>query len=238
VKIPLRQRLLDFVGHWQKLGVFAIAGTIIGFWVSYGDKAAERHERSWKVLREAIAWSNPQKGGNIGQVNAIETLTRDCDSWLRHIFLVNYFFQDCVPLISVSLTSMDLRKLRAAGADFSDSTFACSNFGGAKLTNANLTNARFKAASLRAADFSGADLTNACLYDANIAGAYFASSTKVDIAALKKACILKDPGQSARDEIRTNSSEIAKIVSEIRDCKSAFRCEGYSLDWDCPDPPL
>ena len=31
------------------LGVFAVAGTIIGFWYSIGDRAADRHQNAWQA---------------------------------------------------------------------------------------------------------------------------------------------------------------------------------------------
>ena len=70
------------------LGVFAVAGTIIGFWYSIGDRAADRHQNAWQVVRDAISWSDRGGTGNLGQVNAIETLTRDCGKpWLLRTLL-------------------------------------------------------------------------------------------------------------------------------------------------------
>ena len=50
------------------LGVFAVAGTIIGFWYSIGDRAADRHQNAWQVVRDAISWSDRGGTGNLGQV--------------------------------------------------------------------------------------------------------------------------------------------------------------------------
>jgi len=110
------------------LGVFAVAGTIIGFWYSIGDRAADRHQNAWQVVRDAISWSDRGGTGNLGQVNAIESLTRDCGKpWLLRT-LLGHFFQDCLPMKSIRLTKMDLRDLNVSGADFEDGFFSCSNF--------------------------------------------------------------------------------------------------------------
>ena len=96
------------------LGVFAVAGTIIGFWYSIGDRAADRHQNAWQVVRDAISWSTAAGRAISGKVNAIETLTRDCGKpWLLRT-LLGHFFQDCVPMKSIRLTKMDLRDLNAS----------------------------------------------------------------------------------------------------------------------------
>jgi hypothetical protein len=216
----------------KRLGVFAVAGTIIGYWISFEDRIADRHERAWSVVRLAQLAS----GGNVGQVSAIQTLTRDCDRWWNRTPLVHvlgYFFQDCVSLKSLSLKLMDFRGLQAAGATFPDSSFSCSNFGNANLRNSDLSHVRFNAADLQAADFSGANLTHTCLAKANIAGARFSKSTTVDVNTITKACILKEEGQAFRKEIVGDHPDLQKMTALIPDCDSPYRCPPGAKDSDC-----
>jgi Pentapeptide repeats (8 copies) len=214
------------------LGVFAVAGTIIGFWYSIGDRAADRHQNAWQVVRDAISWSDRGGTGNLGQVNAIETLTRDCDKpWLLRTSL-GHFFQDCLPMKSIRLTKMDLRDLNASGADFEDGFFSCSNFDRTKLIGTKLRNARLKWASLRHADLTKADLTGACLFRADVAGAKF--SDDVDRNMLKEACILKQDGQQQRTELNTNSQGLAEFSKQIPNCDGPYRCQNDL--WDCLSP--
>jgi hypothetical protein len=214
------------------LGVFAVAGTIIGFWYSIGDRAADRHQNAWQVVREAISWSERGGTGNIGQVNAIETLTRDCGKpWPLRTSLA-HFFQDCLPMKSIRLTKMDLRDLNASGADFEDGFFSCSNFDRAKLIGTKLRNARLKWASLRHADLTKADLTHACLFRADVAGAKL--SDDVDRNMLKEACILKQDGQQQRTELNTTSQSLAEFSKQIPNCDGPYRCQNDL--WDCLSP--
>jgi hypothetical protein len=214
------------------LGVFAVAGTIIGFWYTVAEKAADRHQNAWQVVREAINWSEEGKRGNIGQVNAIVTLTRDCGKpWLIRT-LLSHFFQDCLPMKSIRLTKMDLRDLTASGADFEDGYFSCSNFDRAKLIGTNLSNARLKWASLRSADLTKADLTGTCLFGADVAGARF--SDNVDRNMLKTACILKRDWQQQRTELNTTSQSLAEFSKQIPDCDGFERCKNDL--WNCLSP--
>jgi hypothetical protein len=218
----------------KKIGVFAVAGTIIGFWYSFGEKATDRHQNAWQVVREAIKWSGEGGTGNIGQVNAIETLTRDCSRpWLLRT-LLGHFFQDCLPMKSIQLTGMDLRELKASGADFGDAFFSCSNFDGAEFIGTKFPNARFKWASLRGADLTKADLTGACLFSADVAGAKF--SEDVDQNTLKKACILKQDWQPQRTELNTTSQSLAEFSKKIPNCDGPYRCHGDDM-WNCPESP-
>jgi hypothetical protein len=214
------------------LGVFAVAGTIIGFWYTIGDRDADRHQNAWQVVREAESWSEQGGLGNIGQVNAIETLTRDCDKqWLLRK-LLGHFFQDCLPMKSIQLTKMDLRDLDASGADFQDGFFSCSNFDRAKLIRTKLPNARLKWASLRDADLTEANLTGACLFGADVAGAKF--SDDVDRNMLKTACILKQDWQQQRTELNTTSQSLAEFSKQIPNCDGPSRC--HNDLWECLSP--
>jgi|SRR5579871_622887 hypothetical protein len=49
------------------LGAFGVFAAGFVFVLQYGDKVEDRHERFWRVLREAIAWRevHPDSGGNV-----------------------------------------------------------------------------------------------------------------------------------------------------------------------------
>jgi hypothetical protein len=221
----------------KKAAVLVLAGTVIGYWNSFEDKIADRHERAWSVLRTAMDWSKKDTGGNVGQNNAIGILARDCQGWSTvppFSYVLSYFFQDCVPLRSLSLKSMDFRSLNASGGDLSDGYFVCSNFGDAKLRKAKLHNVKFHAADLKNADLSGADLDNTCFYDANLAGANLSGVKNLDANALLNACILKAPGEDKRAEVISDIPEIQKIANQIPDCVSYTRCDrGDWSKWNC-----
>ena len=59
LEIRSRQRLDTSYKALTNLGVFAVAGTIIGFWYSIGDRAADRYQNAWQVVRDATSWSDP-----------------------------------------------------------------------------------------------------------------------------------------------------------------------------------
>ena len=179
-----------------------------------------------------MEWSQKSLGGNVGQNNAIGILTRDCQGWSTippFSYILSPFFQDCVPLRSLSLKSMDFRLLNASGGDLSDGSFECSNFGGAKLRGTTLHNSKFHAADLKGADLSGADLDNACFYDANLAGVNLSRVKNLDAKSLLNACILKVPGEDKRVEVTSDIPEIQKIATRIPDCTSFTRCD--KGDW-------
>jgi hypothetical protein len=233
-------KLNKYAGNLPKnAAVFILAGTVIGYWNSYEDKVADRHERAWSVVREAMDWSKNGWGGNIGQNNAIEILTRDCHGWSTappFSYFLSFFFSDCIPLRSLALKSMDFRLLKAPGSDLSDSFLACSNFGAADLRWTSLRNTRFHAADLTEADFSNANLDSTCFYKANVAGAIFNGVRNFDPASLLKACILKVPGQNRRNEIVTDIPELQKISSQIPDCDGFNRCGAWDASkWECTE---
>ena len=223
----------------KNAAVFAVAGTIIGYWNSFEDKVADRHERAWSVVRTAMQWPKDTSGGNVGQNNAIEILTSDCHG-LATVFpfslVRSAFFQDCVPLRSVALKSMDFRDLSAPGGDFSDSFLACSNFGSANLRGATLRNTRFHAADLKGADLSGANLDNTCFYKANLAGAKLNGIKNWDRSQILQACILKEPGQSERVEIVTDIPDLQNLAKDIPDCGVFLRCGNWDASkWECSE---
>src|SRR5262245_35645643 len=132
----------------SKVGLFAVAVTIVSYWISYDDKIANRHESAWSTLRAAIAWTQAKdnRWGNVGQIDAIQSLTRHCDRWWRRTFLrpvFEIFFQDCVDLNSLSLERTELGGLKAASANLSHGDFACSNLTTANLRRANLQGVNF-----------------------------------------------------------------------------------------------
>jgi hypothetical protein len=230
-KLNAKVRILS-----KNVAVFAVAGTIIAYWNTFEDKIADRHERAWSVIRTAMQWSKDGWGGNVGQNNAIEILTRDCHSWSTApplSYVLSYFFQDCVPLQSLTLKAMDFRSLQSSG-NLSDSFFACSNFGNADLRYATLRNVRFHAADLKDADLSNADLSNACFYKANLAGVKLNGVKNLDTKTLLNACILKLPGESKRAEIVSDIPEIQGISTKIPDCVDYIRCGNWDASkWDC-----
>lgn len=188
------QKLSKRVGTFSKqLSAFAIAGTIVGYWVSYQDRIDTRHEHAWTTLRAAISWSASNNWGNVGQMDAIETMTRDCDHWWRGTFMEPIFgniFQDCIALNSILLQRMDFGGLQAPGANFSSSNLACSNFTQAHLQRANLRRVDVSGSELRDADLRGADLTDIInVRLADISGVKMDRSTKFQADQLKCACI-------------------------------------------------
>src|SRR5580704_6255908 len=107
-----------------KAGFFTLAVTVVSYWVSFQDRIATRQESAWATIRAAIVWTQQdyRHWGNVGQLAAIETLTRHCGAWWRGTNLqplLEIVFPDCVNLNSLSLERMDLGSLQAAGANFS-----------------------------------------------------------------------------------------------------------------------
>jgi len=225
---------MSVLGNWDQLmaraskslrnvGISAVIVTVIGYWFAYQDRIDARQERAWDVIRKALDWSEGKKWGNVGQVAAVETLTRDCDRWWRGTplrYVLDFFFRDCVSLKSLSLMRMDFGGMKAAGADLSWGYFACGNFSGATLVRANLEHTYFMATDLSGADLSGANLSNACLFYANVSDTILSDDTKIDPDSLRKACVMQESknGQLSRREIVTTSARFQAVAKQIPVC--------------------
>jgi hypothetical protein len=211
-------------GSIKKLGVAAIIVTVVGYWFAYQDRIDSRQERAWDIVRAALDWSEKNKWGNIGQIEAVETLTRDCDRWWRNVpglgYLMEFLFRDCVPLKSLSLMRMDFGGLTAGGADLSYGYFACGNFAAAKLRNTNLSHASLMATDLSGADLSGAKLEGACLFYADVSSAKLTDATEIEPADLLKACIKTETngGKTLRREVAANGTKFEKVATQIPLC--------------------
>jgi hypothetical protein len=235
LKSYLANSLRQTVKHTSIAAVFI---AVVGYYFTYQDRIDSRQQNAWDVVRKALDWSEThKKWGNIGQIEAFEILTRDCDSWWIDTPLKNLLGRDCANLKSLSLMAMDFGGLNAPGATFSHSYFACSNFAAAHLARARLDHTAFMAATLADADFSGADLTNSCLFLADVSGATFDRDTTIDDPRnLLKACIKRD-ANGTRYEIKAQSNaRINAIATQIADCPSdEKRCDllGERNGWSC-----
>lgn len=139
----------------KQTSVAAVLVAVIGYYFTYQDRIDTRQQNAWSVIRTALEWSENKKWGNVGQIQAVETLTRDCDSWWLNTPLKYLFGRDCVELKSLSLMSMDFGGLDAPGATLSYGFFACSNFAAARLRRARLDHTSLMASNLAGADLSG-----------------------------------------------------------------------------------
>jgi Pentapeptide repeats (8 copies) len=207
----------------KKAGIAAIIVTVVGYWFAYQDRIDSRQEHAWNVIRVAVDWSEKKKWGNVGQIEAFETLTRDCDPWWRDTplhYVLDFFFRDCVSLKSLPLMQMDFGGLNAAGADLSHGYFACGNFAGAKLMRTHLENTAFMASDLSGADLSGAHLSDACLFYADISAATLSDDTDVNPETLRQACVKQEEkgGKLVRRDIITKSQKFSQVASQIPLC--------------------
>jgi hypothetical protein len=231
-----------------KAGLFTLAVTVVSYWFSYQDRIASRHGDAWTTLRAAIIWTqaDPYRWGNVGQIPAIQTLTRDCNRWWRNTLLESLFeifFQDCVELNSLSLTHMELGGLKAAGANLSYGNFACTNLATADLRRANLKGADFHGANLAGTDLRGAKLLESVdLRIANLSWARFDSDTEINFEKLKCACVvveLRPDGSEYRQVHQQESStqEIFDAMHQLKACPlQRNTCEPYMMDeWKCAE---
>jgi hypothetical protein len=217
--------------------VAAVTVAVVGYYFTYQDRIDSRQQNAWNVVRTALEWSESKKWGNVGQIAAIETLTRDCDAWWLNTPLKYILGRDCVDLKSLSLMSMDFGGLKAAGANFSYGFFACSNFAGAQLSRSHLNNTSFMAATFAGADFSGANLTKSCLFFADISAAKFDDRTIIDDPRnLLKACVKPDPKTGARQNINAKSNpRIDAVADQIPLCPADDLCPLLTErnGWNC-----
>ena len=222
----------------KQTSIAAVIVAVVGYYFSYQDRIDSRQQTAWSVVRIALEWSENKKWGNVGQIAAIESLTRDCDSWWLNTPLKYLLGRDCVDLKSLSLMTMDFGGLSAQGGNLSYGYFACSNFAGAHLRRSHLNNTSFMAATLSEADFSGADLTKSCLFLADVSGAKFDKNTLIDDPGnLLKACVKLDPKTGNRLSIDPQDNDgIKKIADQIPACPSdPNRCGLLSArnGWSC-----
>lgn len=131
------------------------------------DRRNARMVRAWELLRESMG-----EPGNVGQINALETL------YIGDENLQNLAFGcvkeirkagSCMYLVGVDLRPIEtdetprkanLRKADLSGADLR----------GAKLTGANLSSGKLRLGDFRGAILDGADLNEADLYEAVLSG--------------------------------------------------------------------
>jgi hypothetical protein len=217
--------------------IAAVIVTVIGSYFTYQDRIDSSKQNAWNVVRTALDWSERGKWGNVGQIDAVELLTRDCDQWWIGTQLRYLLGRNCENLKSLSLMNMDFGGLQAAGGRFSYGFFACSNFAGARLVRSHLDNTKFMGATLAGADLSGADLTKSCLFLADISATIFDNNTTIDDPEiLLKACVRQD-GKGHRQGIDPgNNSNIQKIADQIPLCPAQEdRCALLSErnGWNC-----
>jgi len=222
----------------KQTSIAAVVVALVGYYFAYQDRIDSRQQSAWVVIRTALEWSENKKWGNIGQIAAVETLTRNRDSWWLDTPLKYLLGRDCVDLKSLSLMKMDFGGLHAPGGNLSYGYFACSNFAAAQLRRSHLNNTSFMAATLAGADFSGADLTKSCLFLADVSGAKFDKSTIIDDPAnLLKACVRLDAKTGNRQNIDPqDNAEMSKIVNEIPTCPPELNRCGLLSErngWTC-----
>lgn len=215
--------------------IAAVLVAVVGYYFTYQDHIDTGQQNAWNVVRTALEWSENKKWGNVGQIHAVETLSRDCDAWWINTPLKYLLGRNCEDLKSLSLMKMDFGGLNAPGAKLSYGFFACSNFADARLARARLVETQFMGAYLAGADLSGADLTKSCLFLADISGAKFDQNTMIDDPNnLLKACIRVENGARLDIDARTNA-KTSQIASKIPICPSDDRCPllDKTNGWNC-----
>jgi hypothetical protein len=218
----------------RQTSIAAVFVAVVGYYFTYQDRIDSRQQNAWNVVRTALEWSEKNKWGNVGQIAAVQTLTRDCDAWWIDTPLKYLLGRDCVPLKSLSLRALDFGGLNAPRANLSYSDFKCANFTKAQLMRSDLTHVDFKASTLAYADFSGANLAESCLYLADVSGATLDKSTAVDPANLLKACIrVNDRGARLNIDAKSADEAITKIADRIPVCPSNDRCNLLPDPWSC-----
>jgi Pentapeptide repeats (8 copies) len=234
----------DAAKHFAKVGTFTIAVTVVSYWISFQDRAASRQEGAWTTLRAAIVWTQGDQyhWGNVGQLAAIETLTRHCSAWWHGTFaqpLFEIIFPDCIDLNSLSLERMELGALKGPGANFSHSNFACTNLAKADLRKATLDGADFRGAYLGGADFRGASMNdNVGFRLTNVSWIQFDAATMINPNQLKCACVGQDKGNDGvlyRQIQKSLPAPISAILNRVNICPSAPNtCEPSVQDaWKC-----
>jgi hypothetical protein len=235
--------------YLAKAGLFAAVVTMVSYWTSYQDSVENRLNTAWDNLRAAITWTedNPFHYGNVGQIAAIETLTRDCDRWWVNSFLEPVFglvFHSCVDLKSVILARMELGSLRAPGASFTRADLSCTNLAKANFRHATLTDGSFHGSYMAGADLRGADLTGDSidLRLANLSWALFDSATKTNASKLKCACINFDTNADGTRAPQVSaaygpSPDTIKLLSGLKACPAVQNtCDPTVMDnWTCSE---
>jgi hypothetical protein len=229
----------------SKVGIFALAVSIIGYWISFEDRISNRQAGAWETLRSAIVWTqgNNQHWGNVGQLAAIETLTQSCSAWWRGTFVEPIFatiFSDCVDLNSVSLERMELGSLKGASGNFSQTNFACTNLARANFRKANLDGASFVGANMSGADVTGASLNGINFKLANVSWIQIDASDPNSLNSLKCACLKQDTGHDGllyRQIQKSVPQPVSEILNRINICpEQRNTCEdGVQKSWKCID---
>ncbi|SHM01056.1 Pentapeptide repeat-containing protein [Bradyrhizobium lablabi] len=244
------QRAIKFIRsdaskHLAKVGTFTLAVTVVSYWVSFQDRAASRQESAWATLRAAIVWTqqgDKKNWGNVGQLAAIETLTRHCSAWWRGTFVQSTFeiiFPDCIDLNSLSLERMELGALKGSGANFSHSNLACTNLAKADLRNATLDGSNFSGAYLGGTDFRGASLEDYPDFNlTNVSWIQFDTGTKIDPDRLKCACVDQNKGTDGRFYRQIQNSlptRLSDVLNRVNICPSNTNtCEPHvQKNWKC-----
>jgi hypothetical protein len=97
----------------RQTSIAAVFVALVGYYFTHQGRIDSRQQDAWNVVRIALEWSEKGKWGNVGQIPAVETLTRDCDAWWIDTPLKYLLGRDCVPLNSLSLRALDFGGLNA-----------------------------------------------------------------------------------------------------------------------------
>lgn len=195
------------------LEAVAIVVTIIAFWVGWGDRQADRHNRAWSLI---AAGAGVENIGNVGLRNALEILDGDGVS-LDRVQLPGAW------LSGVKLSGADLGEANLSGANFS---FA--NLSRADLNGANLAGANFSGTNLQMASFRNANLERVNLQKTDISGADFYQ------ASLRNAD-LQRANLSGVDLFRTDLTGAKLLVTNLSgaDLRAAKGLTQTQIDAAC-----
>ena len=195
----------DRSSSFRLLVIFLASVPIIATFLTVSYDLSKRHEdrvfRAWRILIDA------RKGGNFGQLEALEFLNREKRSlrrlnlseadlsnanlpnanieWtnLRGSILKNGFFK------SANLMHAELHNSNFEEAVLSNANMSYAGASNIRLTGADLRGANLNRSYLGGADFRSAKLNNVSMFGSYIAGADFRGAEGLTQKIINEACI-------------------------------------------------
>jgi Pentapeptide repeats (8 copies) len=234
----IKKTLNRYLIYGKRIGIFATALTVIGYFSSYSAGISTRYQAARNTVTAASNYTMQGGMGNYEQIPAIETLTQYCDNWWQGSAIqpvMDTLLGKCVSLKSVQMPRVDLGGLSARATDLTYTNLSCSNLTKSDLTRARLTGADLHGSDLRGANLRGADFRAANLRLAKISYAYFDTDSKIDPVKLKCACIHHYDDGVPHIQPGT-PDDIAEILKTLKPCPpvSTNVCEPTFMDsWTC-----
>lgn len=182
-------RFIEFAG---------VVAALVAFYIDLDDRQGDRVNRAWNQITQASIKGSVSGVGNLGVVNALETLLKD-DVTLTAIEL-NKVWLEGASLQGVNLDGASLHQSTLINSNLSNASLRLTNLsdanvlavkaGGAQFVRTNLTGTIFIDVDMRNSIFLQADMEDAKFLNVALDGAHLQNALNLSFDQFKNACLV------------------------------------------------